>query len=174
MTEQIKKRWTWLRRGDWSPLIPYPFRGVIMLAWVLLPIPYGFDYLQEDPARQNRLTAVEKAMALSTWGWIMIVAGLLASASLLMRWRMRSVVSLHVLGALWLTLGIGLLMDSFSQWGGDGYRGAVMFFAVSTTYWAAAIGYYYQQEEDEGEESPLLLEKEDEGDESLLLLEKEE
>lgn len=159
MVGRAKIRLTALRKGDWVPLIPYPFRGIILAAWVVIPIPYGLDYLSENPDKGNRLSIVESALPLPVWGSLMIAAGLAASVSLIMRWRMRTVVALHILGAIWFTLAIGLLADSISKLGGDGYRSFVLFLAVSITYWSAAVGYYYQ--EDEADEGEILVEKEE-------------
>lgn len=149
--EKIKNHFT---PGVWTPLIPFPFRAIIMLAWTVLPIPYGIDYLWEDPTRPNRLSFVEGAVPLHAWGLVMIAAGLSATIALLMRWRMRSIVSFHVLGALWFTLSVGLFADSLTQWGGDGFRSGFLFLAVSITYWMGSIGYYVQGD---GNYEPMFL-----------------
>lgn len=156
MPKNLKR---YLKPGVWTPLIPFPFRAIIMLAWAILPIPYGIDYLYENPDRQNRLSFIEGAVPLYAWGAVMLLGGLVATVSLLMRWRMRTIVSLHLLGALWFTLSIGLFIDSITIWGGDGFRSGCLFLAVSSTYWMAAIGYYVQ--EGDGSFEPMfLIEKE--------------
>lgn len=143
--------------GAWTPLVPFPFRAIMLLGWTILPIPYGIDYLYENPAREGRLSYVESALPLYMWGAVMIGSGIAATVALLMRWRLRTVVSCHVLGALWFTLSIGLWVDTFVHWGGDGYRSALLFLVISMTYWSASIGYYVQR--DQPYEPMFLVEK---------------
>lgn len=149
------------KRGDWTPLIPYPFRAIIMLSWCILPIIYGVDYLHENPARANRLSAVEDLIPLYAWGLLMMVNGIAVTACMLMRWRLRAVISLHILGALWATLGAGLLLDSIEFWGGDGFRSSALFFTVAINYWGAAAGYYAQKS---WVYQPMLFIKQEEGE----------
>lgn len=133
------------KKGDWTPLIPYPFRAVIMFAWCVLPVIYGIDYLHENPSRGVALSVVESMLPLYMWGLVLIFGGASATISMLMRWRLRAVVSLHILGALWATLAWGLLIDSIQYWGGDGFRGAAVFTCIAVQYWGAAAGYYSQK-----------------------------
>lgn len=129
------------RTGDWTPTIPFPFRAVILALWAIEPISRGLDYLTGDgPNVTQSLSNVEAAFPLPVWGLFCLTAGCLILAGYAGRWRRVSILGLHLAGATYFALAVGLTAVAWDR-GGDGFRTPVMFFVFSLTYWSAALGY---------------------------------
>lgn len=129
------------RQGDWTPTIPFPLRAVILAVWAFEPISRGLDYITGDGPNVTRsLTKVEAAFPLPVWGIFCLIAGILIVFGFAGRWRQMSILGLHLAGATYFALGVGLAAAVIER-GGDGFRTPVMFFVFAITYWSAAVGY---------------------------------
>lgn len=139
MLDKIKARLP--RTGDWTPTIPFPLRAVILAVWAFEPISRGLDYLTGDgPNVTQSLSFIEAAFPLQIWGFFCLTAGILIVLGFAGRWRQISILGLHLAGATYFALAVGLSATVFER-GGDGFRTPVMFFVFAITYWSAAIGY---------------------------------
>lgn len=129
------------RKGNWTPLIPIRIRVVILALWAIESITRGLDYITGDrPDTSRSLSAVEAAFPLQMWGTFCIVGGGLVLAGFAGRWRRVAIAGLHITGATYFSLAIGLTDTAIGR-GGDGFRTPVMFLVFAMTFWSAAIGY---------------------------------
>nr|AAY16513.1 hypothetical protein GTE5p031 [Gordonia phage GTE5] len=128
-------------KGGWVPLIPLPVRMIILILWAIEPISRGLDYITGDaPNVTQSLNAVEGALPLQAWGAFCLTAGVLILAGFAGRWKRIAISGLHIAGATYFCLAVGLT-DTAIERGGDGFRTPVMFFIFALTYWCAAFGY---------------------------------
>lgn len=128
-------------RGNWVPQMPLGFRTLILVMWAIEPITRGIDYITGDrPGTTTSLSAVEGAFPLWVWGTFCLVGGCLILGGFATRWRTVTIAGLHITGATYFALAIGLSDTAISR-GGDGFRTPVMFFVFALTFWASAIGY---------------------------------
>ncbi|AXH49784.1 minor tail protein [Gordonia phage Pleakley] len=129
------------RKGNWTPLIPIHIRAVILALWAIEPITRGLDYITGDkPGVTQSLSAVEGAFPLQVWGAFCLTGGVLILTGFAGRWRRVAITGLHIAGATYCALAIGLTDTAIGR-GGDGFRTPVMFFVFALTFWSAAIGY---------------------------------
>lgn len=128
-------------KGSWVPLIPMPIRMIILILWAIEPISRGIDYITGDgPNVTQSLNAIEGAFPLHVWGIFCLTAGVLILAGFAGRWKRIAISGLHLAGATYCALAIGLTTNVFER-NGDGFRTPVMFFIFAFTYWLAAFGY---------------------------------
>ena len=129
------------KTGDWTPLIPLRIRAVILIVWAIEPIARGIDYLTGDgPGVTQSLTEVEAAFPLPMWGLFCLSGGSMILIGFAGRWRRVSIIGLHITGATYFALAVGLAAVAAGRdW--DGFRTPMMFFVFAITFWAAAIGY---------------------------------
>lgn len=133
-----------LRRGEWVPLVPTPFRWSILALWVLEPVVRGIDYVTGNGlTTTNSLTFVEQAMPLWAWGLLFLAGGTLSTSGLLLRWPRMTILGLHIAGTTYAAMALGLAMKVFER-GGEGFRTPVMFAVFALTFWFAAFGYLQQ------------------------------
>lgn len=134
--------WTWRRgRDEWMPLIPPRFRWPILILWVLEPITRGLDYITGDsPGTTTSLTFIEQAMPLQAWGALCLIGGVGITVGFIWRSPIIRLGGLHIAGATYATLTIGLAARTIER-GGDGFRTPTMFAIFALTYWCAALGY---------------------------------
>lgn len=129
------------RPGEWTPLIPIQVRAVILALWAIEPISRGLDYITGDkPDVTQSLSAIEAAFPIQVWGIFCLTSGILILSGFAGRWRRIAIAGLHIAGATYCALAVGLADAAISR-GGDGFRTPVMFFVFGLTFWAAAIGY---------------------------------
>lgn len=135
-------RWP-IHRGQWRPLIPERWRTAVVGIIPLSPVIVGVDYVlgEATPA----LSAVEKAMPIDVWGWLLILAGAVTICGYVGRWRHVAIVGLHSTGALMVTLAVGIGAEGIGVAGG--FRVGWLYAAVGLAAWGAAIGYAAQIEE---------------------------
>ncbi|MFC0314474.1 hypothetical protein [Gordonia phosphorivorans] len=131
-----------LRRGQWRALIPERWRTAVLAVIPLSMIVIGVDYClgENTPA----LTEIERAAPVWAWGAGLLVSGLVVLAGYAGRWRHIAIGGLHVGGALMLTLGAGIAVETVDTTGG--FRWAWLYGAVGLAAWGAAIGYWMQVE----------------------------
>ena len=133
-----------LRRGEWVPLVPTPFRWSILALWVLEPVVRGIDYVTGNGlTTTNSLTFVEQAMPLWAWGLLFLAGGALSTGGLLLRWPRMTILGLHIAGTTYAAMALGLAVKVFER-GGEGFRTPVMFAVFALTFWFAAFGYLQQ------------------------------
>lgn len=137
-----------LRKGTWTPLLPYEARIFVVMLPCAEAILRGIDYVTGDQdSTTQSLTFVEKAMPLAVWGVLFLVAGLLTALGFWRKWVWVCVAGLHVGGATYMSMAVGLAAKAWER-GGDGFRTPVMFVVFALAFWGMAIGYSMQARDD--------------------------
>lgn len=133
---------TLIRRGRWEPLLPSRWRTVVVGVIPLSLVVVGADYLLGETA--SALTEIERTAPIWVWGLTLVISGLLTFAGYLGRWRHVAIVGLHVGGALMVTIGAGIAVETVDTAGG--FRNPWLYAAVGIASWGAALGYWMQVE----------------------------
>lgn len=137
------------RRDRWVPLIPPRYRWPILILWIVEPITRGLDYVTGDfPDNGQQLSVVERSLPLQAWGVLCLVAGVTILVGFVWRLPKVAIAGLHVAGATYMTLTIGLLA-AVPYPPTDGFRGPTMFAIFALSYWFAALGYVQQLHDEE-------------------------
>ncbi|WP_298445916.1 hypothetical protein [Gordonia sp. (in: high G+C Gram-positive bacteria)] len=131
-----------LTRGQWQPLIPERWRTVVVGVIPLSTAVVGVDYLMGE--RGASLTEIERAAPIQVWGAALVASGILTLAGYIGRWRHVAIIGLHLGGALMITLGAGIGVETIDAAGG--FRWPWLYFAIGIASWGAALGYWMQVE----------------------------
>ena len=139
-----------LRRGTWVPLLPLPARLAVVTLVTVEPIMRGIDYILPDaepPATQ--LSVLERAMPITVWGILCLIAGLTALVGFSGRWRRITVAGLWLGGSVYVALAAG-------QWAAvaghpwlDGLRGPAIVSLLALAQLGMAVGYAMQPDDSE-------------------------
>lgn len=126
-----------IHRGTWQPLLPPRYRWPTVLLLVFASPVAGIDFLLgENSAAQS---VVEQSMPAAVWGALFLLGGTLAVGGYVGRWPHVCIAGLHIAGALWMALAVGV---GFTQIDGmGGFRGPYVYLAVSLASWFSALGY---------------------------------
>ncbi|MFT4296614.1 MAG: hypothetical protein QM582_14495 [Micropruina sp.] len=138
-----------IHRGRWEPLIPERWRTAVVSIIPVSMLMIGTDYmLSSDTAA---LAQIERAAPLPMWGAALVLAGLMTIGGFVGHWRHIAIGGLHLGGALMLTLGVGIGVETMSWTGG--FRWAGLYVLLGAASWCAAFGYWMQVEPPADEES---------------------
>ncbi len=137
----------WLpKRGDWTPLLPWRFRRIVVGVIPLVPISFGFDYiLPGDDIVGTTYTAVEAAMPIQAWGVLCLVAGLVMLTGLGMRWVRWLIAGAWAAGSVLFTLAVGRMSAVVTHPWWDEIAGPSIMFVVAAVCFSLALGYYSQR-----------------------------
>lgn len=136
---------TLIRRGRWEPLVPEMWRSVVVSVIPLSMIVVGVDYLLGETS--SALTELERTAPIWVWGLALVTSGLTTFVGYAGRWRHVTITGLHVGGALMITIGAGVAVETIDRQGG--FRYPWLCAAVGIAAWAAALGYWMQVEPSE-------------------------
>lgn len=126
-----------IRRGTWEPLIPPKFRWPVVLILVLASPIAGVDFMMGEKAAAQ--SVIEQSMPAWAWGALFLAAGVFAVGGYVGRWPRTCILGLHMAGALWFALAVGVGWTQIDGFGG--FRGPYVYLAVALTSWLSAIGY---------------------------------
>lgn len=101
------------------------------------PFVAGIDFLLGE--RAAALSVVERAMPAQAWGALLVLAGTLAVGGYVGRWPKLCIAGLHITGALFFALAVGVAWAQIDEQGG--FRGPWLYLIVAAASWLAALGY---------------------------------
>lgn len=144
-----------LRKGNWSPLLPYGARMIVVILLQIEAILRGLDYVTGDYENTaSSLTFVEKAMPLEVWGTFFLIAGVLSLIGYWRKWPYVCIAGMFVGGGAYSALAAGFILKTIER-GGDGFRTPTMFLVFAFAFWGMAVGYSIQMKEEREKKEAL-------------------
>lgn len=135
----------WLpRRGRWVPLLPPTSRNAVVGLVPVEPIIRGADYVLPGGDAAPQLNIVEQAAPMQVWGALCMVAGVVALAGFLGRWRPVCIAGLWLGACTYAALAVGQWAEVVGHPWLDGVRGPAIVTVFAAAQAGLALGYARQ------------------------------